>query len=127
MDRLPHRQRPARRHHQGRRLPDDLGQLGITDPHSPNFYDETIRKTLRISGAGEFVHLADWNIPQHGKANTSHGCINVAPAYIYWFYNTFGAGDIVDVRNTGRQLNVRDGLGDWVMPWDQWVKGSAFS
>jgi lipoprotein-anchoring transpeptidase ErfK/SrfK len=100
---------------------------GITDPESPNFYDERIKKAVRISGSGVFVHLADWNIPSHGVRNTSHGCINVAPTYIYWFYNTFGAGDVVEVRNTGYKLNVRDGLGDWVMPWNEWLKGSALS
>jgi lipoprotein-anchoring transpeptidase ErfK/SrfK len=99
--------------------------FGITDKSSPNFYDVMIKKSIRISESGEFVHLADWNIPQQGHVNTSHGCINVAPTYIYWFYNTFGAGDVVDVRNTGKQLNVRDGLGDWVLSWDDWVKGSA--
>ncbi len=100
---------------------------GITDPKSPNFYDERIKKSVRISGSGVFVHLADWNISAHGVRNTSHGCINVAPTYIYWFYNTFGAGDIVEVKNTGYKLNVRDGLGDWVMPWNEWVKGSALA
>jgi lipoprotein-anchoring transpeptidase ErfK/SrfK len=98
---------------------------GITNPSSPNYYDERIAKAVRISGSGEYVHLADWNIPQHGKENTSHGCINVAPTYIYWFYNQFNAGDVVDVRNTGRQLELRDGLGDWTISWDRWVKGSA--
>jgi lipoprotein-anchoring transpeptidase ErfK/SrfK len=101
--------------------------FGITDPSSPNFYDERIKKSIRISGAGEFVHLADWNIPQHGVRNTSHGCINVAPAYIFWFYDNFGAGDIVDVANTPKALDKRDGLGDWVVPWDQWLKGSALN
>jgi len=101
--------------------------FGITDPKSPNFYDEKIRKSIRISGGGEFVHLADWNIWAHGKTNTSHGCINVAPTYIYWFYDQFGAGDIVDVRNTSVKLDVRDGLGDWVLSWAEWQKGSALS
>ena len=100
---------------------------GITDPNSPNFYDEQIKKSIRISGDGEFVHLADWNIPQHGRANTSHGCINVAPAYIFWFYDNFGAGDIVDVKNTGKALNFRNGLGDWMLSWAEWQKGSALS
>jgi lipoprotein-anchoring transpeptidase ErfK/SrfK len=101
--------------------------FGITDPKSPNFYDAQIKKAVRISGDGEFVHLADWNIPQQGKVNTSHGCINVAPVFINWFYDTFGAGDIVDVTGTSRHLDVRNGLGDWVLSWDQWQKGSALS
>jgi lipoprotein-anchoring transpeptidase ErfK/SrfK len=101
--------------------------FGITDPKSPNFYDSQIKKAVRISGDGEFVHLADWNIPQQGKVNTSHGCINVAPVFINWFYDTFGAGDVVDVTGTNRHLDVRNGLGDWVLSWDQWQKGSALS
>jgi lipoprotein-anchoring transpeptidase ErfK/SrfK len=99
--------------------------FGITDKNHPEYYDERIKKSIRISGAGEFVHLADWNIPAHGVRNTSHGCINVAPAYIYWFFDNFGAGDIVDVRNTAKKLTVTDGLGDWVLTWDEWKKGSA--
>jgi lipoprotein-anchoring transpeptidase ErfK/SrfK len=101
--------------------------FGLTDPKSPNFYDANIKSALRISGDGEFVHMADWNIPQQGKVNTSHGCINVAPVFIKWFYDNFGAGDIVDVTGTNRKLDPRNGLGDWVIPWDQWQKGSALS
>jgi len=99
--------------------------FGLTDPKSPNFYDTNINKALRISGDGEFVHEADWNIPQQGKVNTSHGCINVAPVFINWFYDQFGAGDIVNVTGTSRRLDVHNGLGDWVLSWDQWLKGSA--
>jgi lipoprotein-anchoring transpeptidase ErfK/SrfK len=99
--------------------------FGITDKNHPDYYDERIKKSIRISGAGEFVHLADWNIPAHGVRNTSHGCINVAPAYIYWFFEQFGAGDIVDVKNTAKKLTPTDGLGDWVLSWETWKKGSA--
>jgi lipoprotein-anchoring transpeptidase ErfK/SrfK len=101
--------------------------FGITDPHDPNYYSVNISKAVQISGDGEFVHLADWNIPQQGHVNTSHGCINVGPDYIYWFYSQFGAGDIVNVTGTNRHLDKRNGLGDWVVPWDQWLKGSALS
>lgn len=73
---------------------------GVTDEKDPNFYDEVIKLCLRISYSGEFVHLADWNIPAHGRVNTSHGCINVGPAHARWFYDTFRLGDVVDVRNT---------------------------
>ena len=60
----------------------------------------------------------------HGVDNTSHGCINVAPAYIYWFYDKFGAGDIVDVTGTSRKLDLRNGLGDWVLQLGRVEKGS---
>jgi lipoprotein-anchoring transpeptidase ErfK/SrfK len=99
--------------------------FGITDPHSPNFYDEVIKKDLRITADGEFVHLRDWDTWQIGKMNTSHGCINVGVDFIYWIYDNFGAGDIVDVTGTNRHLDLRNGLGDWVMSWEDWQKGSA--
>jgi lipoprotein-anchoring transpeptidase ErfK/SrfK len=101
--------------------------FGIKDPKDPNFYDTNIKKAIRITNDGEFVHLADWNIPQQGVVNTSHGCVNVGPNYIYWFYDQFGAGDIVNVTGTTRHLDKRNGLGDWVVPWDQWLKGSALA
>ncbi|SCF06139.1 Lipoprotein-anchoring transpeptidase ErfK/SrfK [Micromonospora viridifaciens] len=93
---------------------------GITDPKNPNYYDEVIKLCLRISYSGEYVHLADWNVPAHGNQNTSHGCINVGPAHARWFYDTFRLGDVVDVRNTPRQLELTDGVGDWTIPWEKW-------
>jgi lipoprotein-anchoring transpeptidase ErfK/SrfK len=99
--------------------------FGICDKSSPNFYDSTILKSIRISNQGEFVHLADWNIPAHGVSNTSHGCINVAPAYIYWIYDQLRAGDVVEVTSTGKKLDARDGVADFVIPWKDWIKGSA--
>jgi lipoprotein-anchoring transpeptidase ErfK/SrfK len=93
---------------------------GLTDPKDPNYYDEVITLCLRISYSGEFVHMADWNIGAHGRANTSHGCINVGPAHARWFYDTFRLGDVVDVRNTPRRMALTDGVGDWTVPWDKW-------
>ncbi|MFI7072610.1 L,D-transpeptidase [Micromonospora sediminicola] len=93
---------------------------GIDNPRDPNFYDEVVKFCLRISYTGEFVHMADWNIPAHGRENTSHGCINVGPDHARWFYDTFRAGDVVDVRNTPRRMALTDGVSDWVVPWDKW-------
>jgi hypothetical protein len=66
--------------------------------------------------------MADWNIPKQGKENSSHGCINVGPANAQWFYDTFGVGDVVEVRNTPKKLPLTDGLGDWTIPWSSWGK-----
>ena len=93
---------------------------GITDPKNPNFYDENITYCCRITYSGEYVHLADWNIPQHGKVNTSHGCINVGPDNAKWFYANMGPGDVVDVKGTPRQMALGDGIGDWTISWDKW-------
>ncbi|WP_433607724.1 L,D-transpeptidase [Dactylosporangium sp. CA-139114] len=93
---------------------------GITDKKNPNYYEEQIKLACRISLSGEYVHSADWNIPSQGKANTSHGCVNVAPANAQWFYDTFDTGDVVEVRNTPKNLPLTDGIGDWNVPWHQW-------
>jgi lipoprotein-anchoring transpeptidase ErfK/SrfK len=94
---------------------------GITNKNDPNYYSETIKLACRISLGGEFVHLADWNIPAQGHRNTSHGCVNVGPDNARWFYNTFTVGDVVQVRNTPKNLPLTDGLGDWNVPWSQWT------
>jgi lipoprotein-anchoring transpeptidase ErfK/SrfK len=93
---------------------------GITDPKDPNFYDENITYCCRITYTGEFVHLADWNIPAQGHRNTSHGCINVGPDNAKWFYANFGLGDVVDVKNNPRQMGLSDGIGDWTIAWEKW-------
>jgi lipoprotein-anchoring transpeptidase ErfK/SrfK len=93
---------------------------GITDKKDPNYYDAMIKSTVHISYSGEYVHMADWNLPDQGRNNTSHGCINVAPAPIAWFYDLFQPGDVVEVKNSPVPLPARDGLGDWTIPWAQW-------
>jgi lipoprotein-anchoring transpeptidase ErfK/SrfK len=94
---------------------------GITNKNDPNYYSETIKLACRISLSGEYVHLADWNIPAQGHRNTSHGCVNVGPDNARWFYNTFTVGDVVEVRNTPKNLPVTDGVGDWNVRWSDWI------
>jgi lipoprotein-anchoring transpeptidase ErfK/SrfK len=95
--------------------------FGITDEDDPNFYDEVIKLCHRLTYSGEFTHMADWNVPDHGRRNTSHGCINIGPAHAQWFYDTFKLGDVVDVRNTPRQMQMGDGVGGfWTVAWNKW-------
>jgi lipoprotein-anchoring transpeptidase ErfK/SrfK len=91
----------------------------------PDFYLETIYKAVRISNDGIYVHSAPWSVGDQGYRNVSHGCVNVSHANATWFYDTFGAGDVVEIANTGKPLHLTDGLGDWTLSWDQWKKGSA--
>ena len=93
---------------------------GVTNSKDPNYYTETVKLCCRISFSGEYVHMADWNIPAQGHSNTSHGCINVGPDNAQWFYDTFQIGDVVEVKNTDAQLAIDNGLGDWTVPWGQW-------
>jgi lipoprotein-anchoring transpeptidase ErfK/SrfK len=88
----------------------------------PLYYEQDVPYAVRITASGEYVHWADWSVYDQGVRNVSHGCINMSPNDAIWFYNNFGYGDIVDVRNTGKPMELTDGLGDWTLSWDQWVQ-----
>jgi lipoprotein-anchoring transpeptidase ErfK/SrfK len=93
---------------------------GVSDPKDPNYYvSENIEFCTRITYSGEYLHAAPWN-SQLGRANLSHGCINLTTADAKWVYNTFLIGDIVDVKNTPRELPIWNGLGDWTVPFDRY-------
>ncbi len=97
---------------------------GVTDPKDPNYYvSENIEFCTRITYSGEYLHAAPWN-GSLGRANLSHGCINLSTADAKWVYNTFLVGDIVDVRNTPRHLPIDNGLGDWTVPFDRYGRRS---
>jgi lipoprotein-anchoring transpeptidase ErfK/SrfK len=88
-------------------------------------YDSRIPLAVRISNSGIFVHAAPWSVADQGVRNVSHGCINLSPEAGQWFYDNFSYGDIVTVANTSTRLEPTNGFGDWNIPWDEWLKGSA--
>jgi lipoprotein-anchoring transpeptidase ErfK/SrfK len=93
---------------------------GLTDKNDPNYYDpEVVKLCTRISYSGEFLHAAPWN-HSLGRANLSHGCINLSTADAQWVYDNFILGDVVDVRNTPKSLAVTNGLGDWTVSYDKY-------
>ena len=92
---------------------------GIIDPKDPNYYKEDVQLCTRISYSGEYCHAAPWN-GQIGRANISHGCVNLRTADAQWVFDTFQVGDIVDVRGTPVTLSIGNGLGDWAVPWAQY-------
>jgi len=96
--------------------------LPVDDPLG---YEEDIPLAVRISASGEFVHAASWSVAQQGVRNVSHGCVNISPANADWFYHNFTYGDIVDIKNTGASLPRSDKYGDWMVPWSEWLAGSA--
>ncbi|GIE36203.1 hypothetical protein Ait01nite_092480 [Actinoplanes italicus] len=95
---------------------------GVSDPNDPNYYvSENIEYCTRISYSGEFLHAAPWN-GSLGRANLSHGCINLSTSDAKWVYDNFILGDIVDVTNSPRKLPIWNGLGDWTVPFDRYGK-----
>ncbi|SKK92177.1 ErfK/YbiS/YcfS/YnhG family protein [Mycobacteroides abscessus subsp. massiliense] len=88
-------------------------------------YRETISWATRISTDGIYLHQLESTVWAQGNTNVSHGCLNLNPDNARWFYDFSQPGDVVEVRNTGGEpLQVWQN-GDWSVPWEQWVKGSA--
>ncbi|MDV3131345.1 L,D-transpeptidase [Mycobacterium sp. 29Ha] len=76
-------------------------------------YKLKVKDAVRINNAGIFVHGAPWSVADQGKRNVSHGCPNLSPANAQWFYDTFGSGDPVVVKNSLGVYNENDGAQDW--------------
>jgi lipoprotein-anchoring transpeptidase ErfK/SrfK len=76
-------------------------------------YKLTVQNAVRIDNSGNFVHSAPWSTGDQGKRNVSHGCINIAPAAAQWFYDNFGSGDPVIVKNSVGTYSQPDGAQDW--------------
>ncbi len=77
-------------------------------------YKLDVEDAVRIDNSGIFVHSAPWSVGDQGRRNVSHGCINLSPANAQWFYDNFGSGDPVVVKNTdGGWYTKNDGAQDW--------------
>lgn len=82
--------------------------------NSANGYKIKVQWAVRIDNSGGFVHSAPWSVADQGKRNVSHGCINLSPANAKWFYDNFGSGDPIIVKNTlGGPYTTPDGADDW--------------
>lgn len=91
----------------------------------PDYYREVVNHAVRISSSGEYIHSAPWSIHAQGRANVSHGCINVHPVQAKWFYDNFHRGDVVKIVGTDRPLEWNNGWGFWQLSFKEWKKGSA--
>jgi lipoprotein-anchoring transpeptidase ErfK/SrfK len=80
---------------------------------SPEGYKLKVQDAVRIDNSGIFVHGAPWSVGDQGKRNVSHGCINLSAANAQWFYDNFGSGDPVVIKNSVGTYNQNDGAQDW--------------
>ena len=76
-------------------------------------YKLKVQWAVRIDNSGAFVHSAPWSVADQGKRNVTHGCINLGPDNAKWFYDNFGSGDPVIVKNSVGLYNNPDGADDW--------------
>ncbi|MCA4725239.1 MULTISPECIES: L,D-transpeptidase [Mycolicibacterium] len=81
--------------------------------NSPEGYKLKVQNAVRIDNSGIFVHSAPWSVADQGKRNVSHGCPNLSPSNAQWFFDNFGSGDPVVVKNSVGTYNQPDGAQDW--------------
>ena len=83
--------------------------------NSAQGYKVHVQLAVRIDNSGNFVHSAPWSVSDQGVRNVSHGCINISPENAKWFYDNFGSGDPVVIKNSKGIYNQPDGASDWQM------------
>jgi len=76
-------------------------------------YKVTVADAVRFDNVGDYVHSAPWSVDDQGKRDVSHGCINLSPANAKWFFDNFGAGDPIVVKNSVGVYTKNDGSNDW--------------
>ncbi|OBF91170.1 hypothetical protein A5791_15540 [Mycobacterium sp. 852002-51163_SCH5372311] len=81
---------------------------------SANGYRVTVTDAVRFDNSGNFVHSAPWSVDDQGKRDVSHGCINLSPTNAKWFFNNFGPGDPIIVKNSVGTYTRNDGSNDWM-------------
>jgi len=102
----------------------DSSTVGIPR-NSPAGYYQKVAWSVRISNSGEFVHAAPWSTGSQGRANVSHGCVNLSTANAAWYFRLTRRGDVVEVRGSPKRPGTSFGVADWNMSWSRWLAGSA--
>ena len=98
---------------------------GMTNPKY-GYENVVVPWAVRISNNGEFVHGYAPSVPDQGKRNVSHGCVNLSPANAKAYFDSALTGDPVEITGSTQQLGPVDGdYYDWAISWDKWTSMSA--
>ena len=102
----------------------DSATVGIPKK-DPDYYRLKVKWTVKFTFSGLYTHSAPWSVDAQGRANVSHGCINIAPKGARWFYDFSSVGDIIEITGTPRALEWGNGWTDWDIPFDTYVEGTT--
>ncbi|WP_026316647.1 L,D-transpeptidase [Actinokineospora enzanensis] len=99
----------------------------IGDFSNPKYgYTNVMKKwAVRISNHGEFIHENNDNRANIGKANTSHGCVNLLEADAKAYFDSALIGDPVEITGSKATMPTTSDVYDWLLSWGQWQKMSA--
>ena len=76
-------------------------------------YKVNVEDAVQFDNSGDYVHSAPWSVADQGKRDVSHGCINISPSNAQWFFDNFGSGDPIVVKNSVGTYSRNDGSNDW--------------
>lgn len=79
----------------------------------------------RISNHGEFIHENQDNAANIGKANTSHGCVNLLEKDAKAYFDSALIGDPVEITGSRLPGPVNSDVMDWLLSWSAWRAKSA--
>ncbi len=91
----------------------------------PGYYKEETDWNLRVTWTGEYLHSAPWSVGAQGKANVSHGCVNMSPANAKWMFENSKVGDVVLFVGSNRPFLPTEGIGVWQYSFAKWKAQSA--
>jgi lipoprotein-anchoring transpeptidase ErfK/SrfK len=99
----------------------------IGDFSNPKYGYTNVKKkwSLRISNHGEYLHENMENAANIGKANTSHGCVNLLEADAKALFDSSLIGDPVEVTGSKSTFPTTSDVNDWLFSWDKWKTMSA--
>jgi lipoprotein-anchoring transpeptidase ErfK/SrfK len=86
---------------------------------------EAVYYATKISTDGIYLHELDSTVRDQGRRDVSHGCLNLNKSNAVWYYNHSQIGDVVQVNMPGAPGIRLWQNGDWSVPWETWLAGSA--
>jgi lipoprotein-anchoring transpeptidase ErfK/SrfK len=101
----------------------------VGDFSNPRYGYTNVKKkwAVRISNHGEFIHENEENRANIGRANTSHGCINLYESDARKYFDSALIGDPVEITGSRANFPTTSDVYDWLIPWSQWQTMSALA
>jgi lipoprotein-anchoring transpeptidase ErfK/SrfK len=99
----------------------------VGDFSNPDYGYTNVKKNwaMRISNHGEYLHENEDNRENIGKANTSHGCVNLFEKDAKALFDSTLIGDPVEITGSKVGMPATSEVNDWLFSWDKWTSMSA--
>ena len=99
--------------------------IGLKEGDPDYYHDVVVKRALRLTYSGEFLHSAPWSVAQQGHENVSHGCTGMSNDSSDWVYANMRIGDVVETTGSSKPMSMGNGYADWNLSWSTYQQGSA--